>query len=134
MIVKFYERTKKTPAIARINTYSKNNALHNSSALVKAYNALQVAPKTSNWLVSKTSNSCINNSSVNCANSPALALELIEDVYAFPAGLTPSGWDGIAFVGRSSSAAKDTVLMRFEGRQSLSLLSAMRTPGAIVQC
>lgn len=60
-------------------------------------------------------------------------MELIDEVYAFPAGFSPRGCDGIASAGiDSSSGGKEAHLSRFMGRSSEQERLDWRMTGAIV--
>lgn len=80
----------------KLPTYPINKFFHSSSALVKAYRALQVPPSLTKSKASSFSRIWFKSSSGSLQKSPHANLMSREAVYALPDGLMPNGWLGMA--------------------------------------
>ena len=56
--------------------------------------ALQVHPISRNELASRYSSTLTSNSSGKAIKNPVADLRFLVALYAFPVGLTPTGWEG----------------------------------------
>ena len=80
----------------KLPTYPINKFFHSSSALVKAYRALQVPPSLTKSKASSFSRIWFKSSSGSLQKSPHANFMSREAVYALPDGLMPNGWLGMA--------------------------------------